>query len=482
MAQIVRFFWNGKALRGVAGDTIGEALYRNGILALGRSRKRQQPLGMSGSTSFGVIARVDGRPSVRIDRLLVQPDMQIESQDAWPTRSFNLLRLARHVPKRLLRGGFEQTMLFPSGTARFRYWERFLSHISAGGARLPDRVLAPEQSPARVVPADILVIGGGPAGIAEANRLALAGRVVTLVTRGDRHARSASLMAREVAPLHENVTSHLSMDVFGIYRAGRIVAGAPCAGDDGVTFFKPSSIIIATGRFSIPPVVPGGALPGVLAAPVALQLACRSINLGRVVVCGTGSEAEIADRLQSLGASVVEHVPTATVERVTGGNRVRGIFSSGRLIRCETLVHGGPWRADPSLEFQAVATGTIQLRTDPDATPVHAVGAYCQGSERIHINEEHLEEAEVCACMDVTGGELLSLVRNGVEDVEVLKRLTSCGMGPCQGNPCWHSMAELVARFGVSGKPVAMPSYRPPRGAITVAQAAGLLEVASAVE
>jgi sarcosine oxidase subunit alpha len=77
--------------------------------------------------------------------------------------------------------------------------------------------------------------------------------------------------------------------------------------------------------------------------------------------------------------------------------------------------------------------------------------------------------------MDVTAGELLSHIDAGEDDPEVLKRLTSCGMGPCQGYPCWESMIALLAsRTGNDPRHFARPSHRAPRRSITVAQAAGL--------
>ena len=80
--------------------------------------------------------------------------------------------------------------------------------------------------------------------------------------------------------------------------------------------------------------------------------------------------------------------------------------------------------------------------------------------------------------MDVTVGEIRDLVDEGVTHVEELKRLTGCGMGPCQGFPCWDLLAAALA--AITGEPAASfghPSYRPPRGALSVAQAAGLADL-----
>ena len=60
--------------------------------------------------------------------------------------------------------------------------------------------------------------------------------------------------------------------------------------------------------------------------------------------------------------------------------------------------------------------------------------------------------------------------------VEELKRQTGCGMGPCQGLPCWELLRALLAK--ATDQPVTdRPSHRPPRRSLTIAQAAGLADL-----
>ncbi|HEX3065678.1 MAG TPA: hypothetical protein VHQ39_09355, partial [Dongiaceae bacterium] len=51
-------------------------------------------------------------------------------------------------------------------------------------------------------------------------------------------------------------------------------------------------------------------------------------------------------------------------------------------------------------------------------------------------------------------------------------------MGPCQGFPCWDLLAAALAE--ITGEPATSfghPSFRPPRGALSIAQAAGLADL-----
>jgi hypothetical protein len=228
----------------------------------------------------------------------------------------------------------------------------------------------------------------------------------------------------------------------------------------------------------MPPLVPGNQVPGVMDAHAALELAGYGIMPGSAIaVVGTGAESLVAERLRALGASVVHAGPVTELRRVIGRRCVHAI-DIGRTVRCDAVVHAGPWRADPNLAFQIAAEGLFQLVAGDVPGRVSIVGAAAEEDEPIHVPATLSPDALVCPCMDVTVGELLSHIDVGETDPEVLKRLTSCGMGPCQGYPCWENMlAVLAARTGHRPDDFRRPSHRPPRRSITVAQAAGLCGV-----
>ncbi len=148
---------------------------------------------------------------------------------------------------------------------------------------------------------------------------------------------------------------------------------------------------------------------------------------------------------------------------------------AGAEIPCDAVVHAGPWRVDPSLGFQASGEGMFQMQAHPLPDTLSVVGAAGLGDERIPVRRHLHPDTLICPCMDVTAGELYCHIDAGEIDPEVLKRLTSCGMGTCQGFPCWeHMLAVLAARIDVEPDMFARPTHRPPRRSITVAQAAGL--------
>ncbi len=471
----VTFLWNGSLIRAREGDSVAAALWRAGITTLARSRKLHRPLGYSGSYPTGVLARVNGRPNVRLDQACVEEGLAVEMQNTWPSARFDVLKLAQAIPPKAVYGGFEHNSWMPKAGLVHRIAERAMANL-AGVARPSDIIDRSQAIPGKRIDLDCLVVGGGPAGIFEANRRAALGETVALVTRGDRLARFAGSVGVDIVPLSEKVRLFLGMELFGVYREGVFMVAAPNEHKQGAIVFSPRMTVLATGRRSMPPLVRGNQLPGVLDAHAALQLAAvHHVMPGRrVAVVGTGVETKIAERLGSLGVNVVHCGAVEDLLEIKGRSRVTAI-RTGTEIRCEALVHAGPWRVDPSLGFQTSSEGMFQMLAQPLPRSVSVAGAAGLGDERIPVRRHLHPDTLVCPCMDVTAGELYCHIDDGETDPEVLKRLTACGMGTCQGFPCWeHMLALLAARTGVEPDMFARPTHRPPRRSITVAQAAGL--------
>lgn len=322
----------------------------------------------------------------------------------------------------------------------------------------------------------MLVVGGGPSGRTLANEAAAAGHRVAIACRSAVPGAFARALGVPLPEIDSRVEIVSGVEVFGIYREGTLAVGAPHDHRSGATVFSMRRLILAVGQRSMAPLVPGAHLPGVMDAHSALRLVHdHGVRLGAVAVLGTGCETDLAKRVESLGTRVVHCGSIGELRRVEGYSSVSGIRVS-RRIACDAMVHCGPWMTDSSLAFQARCVGLLQLIPGARRERVTITAATDQP---FMIGTEGLEEALVCPCMDVTAGDVLGRIADGVTDSEELKRATSCGMGPCQGVPCWAAMVALIdshtARYDAAGVPQdRRPSFRPPRRAITVAQAAGL--------
>ncbi|MFN0063420.1 MAG: FAD-dependent oxidoreductase [Myxococcaceae bacterium] len=57
-----------------------------------------------------------------------------------------------------------------------------------------------------------------------------------------------------------------------------------------------------------------------------------------------------------------------------------------------------------------------------------------------------MSKAIVCACEDVSSGDIQRALRSGQRDIESIKRVTGFGTGPCQGKSCLSTVAALLAQ------------------------------------
>lgn len=69
----------------------------------------------------------------------------------------------------------------------------------------------------------------------------------------------------------------------------------------------------------------------------------------------------------------------------------------------------------------------------------------------------------ICRCEDVSTEEIRELLREGFTTLDEIKRISRCGMGPCQGRTCRALIAGEIARAtGKDIREVAVPTFRPP--------------------
>lgn len=471
----IDLFWNGKSVQGLEGDSLAAALYGAGIRTFTKSRKFHHHRGLSGTFTAGHLASVDGLPHCRLDKTPARDGLRLGMENVWPSAGFDLLALSQHLPRRMIRAGFEHPRVIPDGSAAWKLWEKLLWNV-AGESSPPSR---PDNGavPGQRIEVDTLIVGGGPAGLAAARQ---ASGSVLLVSRSRDLGGMAFGMDAATPDLPDTVSVLTEHEVYALFDDARIAMIAPNNPAKPAILVEAKSVVLATGVHSVPPLVPGAATPGVLDARMALHLAARyGVSPGnQIVVAGTPSGRAIADRLGELGCSVVDFIDVSCVQRILGNRRVSAVLANGKRIACDAVVHAGPWRTDPTLPFQAGADGDLRLFADASPAHVTQTGLCAEPVEDISFGHALDRNALVCPCMDVTVDEVIDLVRSGISHIEELKRRTTCGMGTCQGVPCWDNLAAVVADVsGRSLQDIGHPSYRPPRAALTFGQAAGLADM-----
>ena len=155
------------------------ALAAAGVSVFSRSLKYHRPRGVL-TASFhdpGCLLQVGDEPNVRGAHRRLAAGMDVRPQNAWPSLRFDVKALNQTVGRFLGAGFYYKTFMKPE-----RLWpayEAVLKRFAAGGV-VADRAPAATYDK-RYAHVDVLVAGGGPAGMAAAVAAAEAGARVMLV-------------------------------------------------------------------------------------------------------------------------------------------------------------------------------------------------------------------------------------------------------------------------------------------------------------
>ena len=288
--KLLNFTFDGIHYSGFAGDTLASALLANGVEVVARSPYLQRPRGI-----------VTAGPE--------EPSALVQVQ---------------------LAGGSEPLLPAPA----VELFDGLQANSLAGRGRL-----LTQRDPARYDRAhlhcDVLVCGGGPAGLAAARAASRAGKRVVLVDEGQRLGGrfAGSAPADEAADLREMVEELIGADnarlliratVLGVYDAGYVVvaerrldhlgADAPVGrARQRLWHFRAASVVLAGGSCERPIVFADNDRPGVMLAGAAREYLARyGVAAGSracILTCDDAAYAA-AGELHDAGVSVAAVVDT----------------------------------------------------------------------------------------------------------------------------------------------------------------------------
>jgi len=237
-----------------------------------------------------------------------------------------------------------------------------------------------------VAEADVVVIGGGLAGVGVALALREAGVEPLIV---ERHGH---LLPRNWSRDTSTAIERARLEVLDasaseaplVARTRETVSGLVPDGGGWILLAQSQTetaeiharaVVIATGGYVEPREhrAIGGPRPaGIITADLVAAAAAVGVVPGeRAVVVGAGRAARAAvEQLQDGGCKIVEHLPTSIVEEVRGGARLEGVRAAARWIDCDTLVFADRLVAAP---FLLRGLGLIDGRPGTPA-PVDADG------------------------------------------------------------------------------------------------------------
>jgi sarcosine oxidase subunit alpha len=361
------FTWNGRRFQGYEGDTIVSALAAAGERVFSRSMKYHRPRGLL-TASFhdpGCMVQVGDEPNVRGAHRLAAGGMVVTSQNTWPSLRLDAKAVNRLAARFLTAGFYYKTFMRP----RFAWpaYESVLRRFVNAGTVSPDTSHArPDKRHAHP---DVLVAGGGPAGMAAAISAAQAGASVLLVEEehgigghlrwgGEADlAALAELAARLAAePGVEVLTDAVALGRYDGNAVAVLQRRHGGAEAECLIRARAKTLVVAPGLIERPYVFAGNDLPGVMLSTAVRRLinlyAVRPGQRAVVLTANPDGDAAIAD-LKRAGVEVVRVEDArlgGDITAAVGRAGVRAVqVADGTRIDCDLLVTATGWTAPTSL-------------------------------------------------------------------------------------------------------------------------------------
>jgi len=358
---------------------------------------------------------------------------------------------------------------------------------------------------------DVLVVGGGLSGTTAAVEFTRAGHSVTLVHDAEiggtcayvPSLRAALVQARS-ALSGVNVLEHTTL--IGLYPEG---PGGVAVGTEKLVDLGFETLVVATGAHDRTLLFRNNDIPGIIGMRAYEKLLFEGAIpvAGRIGVFAGAREASRILAVSSewgrtpawiagpgeLPQTRVDAFPDTTIVAANGSRKLRSVvLRPGGSLSCSLLVLGFS-QPDYTLQRQAgmsvraVGEPPVIVAAGAATTPTLAVGeaagwyAHCEKIEAVRDavrsfiaghpvaarEPEQLprapaandDRAFVCFCEDVRLGDIREAIARGFTDMELLKRRTGAGTGPCQGRMCFPNMIACARSMGLR---VDLPTGRPP--------------------
>jgi sarcosine oxidase subunit alpha len=445
-ADPVFFSFDGKTYSGVQGDTLASALLANGVHFTARSYKYHRPRGImsAGTEEPCALVGIDrgwGRydTNTRATTQELFEGLKAESQHCWPSLRWDLGALNGLAGPILSAGFYYKTFMWPKS-----FWVRVYEPIirkAAGLGRAPSAA-DPDSYASRYAHCDVLIVGGGPAGLSAALAASASGAKVILADEqsefggallSDPNSRiggedSWSWLASTLKALAErgNVTLLARTTAIGYYHqnflglverlSDHMPSPHPGCLRERMWRIRAGRVVLAAGAIERPLVFAGNDRPGIMLAGAArtylnrygvtvgnrpavvtshdsaylaaFDLAASGLGVGAIIDVRKDVPPELLDRADKLG---IEVLGGHTVTQANGRFRVASVTVASieptgslgpvRTISCDALLMCGGWT--PSIHLFSQSRGTLAWRDD--------IGAYVPG-----VYAENARSAGAC--------------------------------------------------------------------------------------
>ena len=509
--RAIPFSFAGKSYTGYAGDSLASALLANGVQTVARSFKFHRPRGVfscgveepNALVQLGSEARAT--PSVRAPMVELTPQLETNPQAGWPSVNFDVGRALDFLAPLWSAGFYNKTFIWPS----WHTYEDIIRRM-AGLGRAPNE-RDPDRYEIQNIHCDVLVVGGGRAGLEKASELTRSGARVVLVEQdcqwggelawdsSSKEGASAAawikttvdqLTAAPNARLLLRTSAVASYDHNVVTLLERVSSSGSGTPRERSWVVRAAKIVLATGGIEQPLVFVNNDRPGiVLASAVRQYLRRYAVAPGSRVLIATNNDSvyALARELKQAGVDVAaiadsrHNVPESSrsllassgIEVLAGfipidtagfsalksvtlghlsadGSKV----DARRSVACDALAVSGGF--NPTLHLFAQSGGKLAY---DDST-----GALLPVTQHPYIEIVGTAASRVAAGVrispvgdpkrkwvdllhDVTAADLELALRENYTSVEHVKRYTTVGMAADQGKTSAPATLTLLGQL-----------------------------------
>ncbi|THD75222.1 MAG: FAD-dependent oxidoreductase [Bradyrhizobium sp.] len=547
----LKFTFDGETYNGFDGDVIASALMASGRHVLSRSFKYHRPRGvltMAGHDANSMV-QVGAEPNVRGDRHGIAAGMQVISVNRIGKLDRDWLAVLGLFSRFLPVGFYYKTFFRPRGA--WRFFERPIRALAGLGSLDPRAHHGYFDK--QYLFCDVLVVGGGPAGLHAAIASASTGADTLLIDEWP--VLGGSLLYGRISGSRAAAESKRSELVSQVERCPnlRILNNTTVSGlfaDNWASALKENRLfkirakqtVLASGGYDQLLVFSKNDLPGIMFADaaqrlmrlygvkpgskavivtsnrfgydVALDLLEAGVEVAAIVDMGNANEAG-ASKMEALGIRVIFN---STVVKAKGKARVEAVavgpmldrdkrgraewvgcdlvvmsvgYSPAINLACHTgakvyydpeiAMHratdlprgiavtgsvGGIW-SDASIGASSsdVGKSAAQMALGTNSTPVAPAQDDSARTITHHwpITESSAGEEFVDFDEDLRTCDIDDTVQAGYDDIQLVKRYSTAGLGPSQGRHANINTIRLVARAtGRSVEEIGTTTFRPP--------------------
>ena len=332
----VTFRFDGRAIDGFEGDTLASALLAAGHTTIARSFKYHRPRGVfaagpeepSALVTVGRGARTT--PNMKAGMVEIHDDLDARSQNAWPSVKFDMMAV-NQLPGPLFAAGFYYKTFMGPTKRSWMWFEPIIRRAAGLGAGTHER--DPDRYEKLNAFCDVLVVGGGPAGLMAARTAAATGARVILCDEQTEFGGQLLSDPQEIGgkPATEwagdtllgleakaNVTLLSRTAVYGYYDNNTLgaverVTDHRMSADEATPrerhwTIRAKSVVIAAGTIERPFVFEYNDTPGIMLASAARQFALRhGVAPGKRVAVFTNNDSgwKAARYMAGAGVNIV---------------------------------------------------------------------------------------------------------------------------------------------------------------------------------